>query len=64
METPTKLPEGLSNRHIMMISIGGVIGAGLLLDLLLQLPKRPAVVVSYINQYFSPSACVCLEDCQ
>ena len=28
----TKLGEGLSNRHITMISIGGVIGAGLFVD--------------------------------
>ena len=49
METPTKLPEGLSNRHIMMISIGGVIGAGLFVGSSAAIAKAgPAVVVSYI----------------
>ena len=49
MQAETKLPEGLSNRHIMMISIGGVIGAGLFVGSSAAIAKAgPAVVVSYI----------------
>lgn len=49
MQPETKLPEGLSNRHIMMISIGGVIGAGLFIGSSAAIAKAgPAVVISYI----------------
>ena len=49
MQPQTKLPEGLSNRHIMMISIGGVIGAGLFIGSSAAIAKAgPAVVISYI----------------
>lgn len=44
-----KLKEGLSNRHIMMISLGGVIGAGLFVGSSAAIAKAgPAVVISYL----------------
>nr|WP_174506409.1 amino acid permease [Acinetobacter sp. Marseille-Q1620] len=43
-----KLGEGLSNRQIMMISIGGVIGAGLFIGSSAAISKAgPAVIISY-----------------
>ncbi|ENW81721.1 GABA permease [Acinetobacter sp. ANC 3929] len=45
----TKLGEGLSNRHITMISIGGVIGAGLFVGSSAAIAKAgPAAVLAYI----------------
>lgn len=44
-----KLGEGLSNRHITMISIGGVIGAGLFVGSSAAIAKAgPAAVLAYI----------------
>ncbi|WP_182004265.1 amino acid permease [Acinetobacter lactucae] len=44
-----KLSEGLSNRHITMISIGGVIGAGLFVGSSAAIAKAgPAAVLAYI----------------
>lgn len=48
-DTPQKLGEGLSNRHITMISIGGVIGAGLFVGSSAAIAKAgPAAVLAYI----------------
>ncbi|NNP74692.1 GABA permease [Acinetobacter sp. Ac_3412] len=45
----TKLGEGLSNRHVTMISIGGVIGAGLFVGSSAAIAKAgPAAVLAYI----------------
>ncbi|EMP7052709.1 GABA permease, partial [Acinetobacter baumannii] len=42
-----KLGEGLSNRHITMISIGGVIGAGLFVGSSSAIAKAgPAVILA------------------
>jgi Gamma-aminobutyrate permease and related permeases len=44
-----KLGAGLSNRHITMISIGGVIGAGLFVGSSAAIAKAgPAAVLAYI----------------
>ncbi len=44
-----KLSEGLSNRHVTMISIGGVIGAGLFVGSSAAIAKAgPAAVLAYI----------------
>ncbi len=44
-----KLGEGLSNRHITMISIGGVIGAGLFVGSSSAIAKAgPAVILAYL----------------
>ncbi|MFI7903457.1 GABA permease, partial [Acinetobacter baumannii] len=44
-----KLGEGLSNRHITMISIGGVIGAGLFVGSSSAIAKAgPAVILVYL----------------
>jgi len=44
-----KLGEGLSNRHITMISIGGVIGAGLFVGSSTAIAKAgPAVILAYL----------------
>ncbi|AOA58605.1 amino acid permease [Acinetobacter larvae] len=46
--TTPKLGEGLTNRQVMMISIGGVIGAGLFIGSSAAIAKAgPAVVLSY-----------------
>lgn len=48
-ETTQKLGEGLSNRHITMISIGGVIGAGLFVGSSAAIAKAgPAVILAYL----------------
>lgn len=48
-ETTTKLGEGLSNRHITMISIGGVIGAGLFVGSSAAIAKAgPAAILAYM----------------
>lgn len=48
-DTTKKLGEGLSNRHITMISIGGVIGAGLFVGSSAAIAKAgPAAVLAYI----------------
>ena len=45
-----KLGEGLSNRHITMISIGGVIGAGLFVGSSAAIAKAgPAVILAYLT---------------
>ncbi|OTG91379.1 amino acid permease [Acinetobacter sp. ANC 3813] len=49
IEKTAKLGEGLSNRHITMISIGGVIGAGLFVGSSAAIAKAgPAAVLAYI----------------
>lgn len=48
-DTTYKLGQGLSNRHITMISIGGVIGAGLFVGSSAAIAKAgPAAVLAYI----------------
>ncbi|MDX8223478.1 amino acid permease [Acinetobacter pittii] len=48
-DTTKKLGEGLSNRHITMISIGGVIGAGLFVGSSSAIAKAgPAVILAYL----------------
>ncbi|WML27231.1 amino acid permease [Neobacillus sp. OS1-33] len=50
MENPTKLQGNLKQRHITMISIGGVIGAGLFIGSGLDINKYgPAVIISYLT---------------
>ena len=47
--TSPTLGVGLSNRHITMISIGGVIGAGLFVGSSVAIEKAgPAAVLAYI----------------
>ena len=49
MTDPTQLQKGLKQRHLTMIAIGGVIGAGLFVGSGVVLNKTgPAAVLSYL----------------